>query len=95
LVFVSDAGRQSVQVFGESGNWVFEIAAKGPNWKGFTLPMGLVAVDAAVFSEAAEFGAQAAAGAQDYVIVSDSLGGISLTLLGVMTSANDAAAGKK
>ena len=96
LVFVSDAGRQSVQVFDDSGSWLFEVDAEEPGWKGFTLPMGLVTVDTVALSEAAaEFGARTAEAANDYVIVSDSLGGISLTILGVVTGANDVAAGKE
>ena len=85
LVFVSDAARQSVLVFDQEGHWITEIHERAGEWSGWTLPMGLLAVRPDQLATAKK-GDQARKGPQpsSYVIVSDSLGPESLTLLGVV-----------
>ncbi len=101
LILVSDAGRQSVLVFDADGRYVTEVHGQNAAWPGWSLPMGLLAMDGAQWRAAtnpsprdkAASGGQpeveadeAASGtdADGYVIVSDSLGGDSLTLLRIV-----------
>lgn len=84
LLFVADAGRQSVLVFDDSGGFLLEIHERPPVWKGLTLPVGLEVVAASTLPAAGR--ALTAAGQPvplEYVIVSDALGSTSLTLMGV------------
>jgi len=86
LIFVTDAGRQSVLVFRSAGQYLMEIHERKDRWNGWTLPMGLIALelsDLPLLELPAENGRLPQV--DEYVIVSDSLGGISLTLLGVTT----------
>ncbi|UCD27557.1 MAG: hypothetical protein JSV03_10610 [Planctomycetota bacterium] len=84
LIFVSDAGRQSVLVFGADGKYLMEVHERAGNWNGWTLPMGLTALtpaDLPLLEVPDENGRSPEA--DEYVIVSDSLGGMPLTVLGV------------
>jgi sugar lactone lactonase YvrE len=91
LVLVSDAGRQSVLVFRADGQYVTEVHDRPPDWRGFTLPAGILAVEkeeAGLIDGYLE--AKQRSKADAYVIVSDALGVPSLTLLGVVTEAGEA-----
>lgn len=83
LIAVTDAGRQSVQLFGADGNFLAEIHEQS-QWRGFTLPAGVRALSAELLEC---ISVQAAANgwpmAGEYLIVSDSLGGWPLTVLGI------------
>lgn len=89
LILVSDAGRQSVLVFDGDGRHLFEIHERENGWRGFTLPMGLVVLPADTLSNRATDTAEKSSSIRndgEYVVVSDSLGGMSLTLLSIVTS---------
>lgn len=90
LIFVVDAGRQSVIVFDRHGKCLFEVAAVEDGWNGFALPMGLAVAPA---TEAASLSMRLGDAGQtppdEYVIVSDTLGGVSLVVLGVVTEAGE------
>lgn len=81
-VLVTDAARQSVQVFGRDGRFVTEIHERSP-WTGWSLPSGIIAIagdDPLIHGPVT---AQNWPAADDYLLVSDSLGAAPLTLLGV------------
>lgn len=84
MVFVADAGRQSVMVFRPDGGFVTEIREQVDAWRGFTLPTGLLALpgDAldALFAEDRPIPEPRP---DEWVVVTDTLGGASLNLLGV------------
>ncbi len=86
MVFVSDAGRQSVQVFDAEGKPFVEIHERANEWAGWTMPMGLLTVSEQdlVALELANV-REGSVKPDSYVIVSDSLGPESLTLIGVVT----------
>jgi sugar lactone lactonase YvrE len=81
-VWVADAGRQSVMVFDDRGGFLWEIHELA-QWEGLTLPAGLLAVPAAILPAAPWAVSASAELAGDCVLVSDSLGRVSLTLLSV------------
>lgn len=86
LILVTDAGRQSVQVFNHQGKFVTEIHERINEWFGWTMPMGLLSVKAEELSDVhLPKGQGENSQPSSYVIVSDSLGAESLTLLGVVT----------
>jgi hypothetical protein len=86
LVLVSDAGRQSVLVFHSDGSYLTEIHEREKEWRGWTLPMGLLAVGPADLSGLlARDKRTKGAEADGYVIVSDSLGGVPLTVVAVVS----------
>jgi sugar lactone lactonase YvrE len=85
LILVSDAGRQSVLVFDAEGRYLAEVLGQPDGWGGWTLPMGLVSLpDGAVRALAAEAPGGGRLTGRDCVIVSDSLGKPSLTVLGIL-----------
>lgn len=85
LVFVSDAGRQSVLVFDASGEYVLEIHERADAWAGFTLPAGLVAAPPGELGEAGRsMISRGLSESDEYVIVSDSLSDSPLTVFGLM-----------
>jgi DNA-binding beta-propeller fold protein YncE len=91
-IFVSDAGRQSVLVFDSTGQYRAEIHERADRWKGWTLPMGLIAMSPSDLSPLRRDGGNGPAPAPDaYVVVSDSLGGPPLTLLGIVVRAEEEA----
>jgi sugar lactone lactonase YvrE len=86
LILVSDAGRQSVLVFDGDGRYLTEVRDHEKGWTGWTQPMGLLAAGPAELSGLlARHGKDGGAEAEGYVIVSDSLGGVSLTVLAVVS----------
>lgn len=85
IILVSDAGRQSVLVFDREGRFVTEVHERADRWRGWTLPTGLLAVSPSALASVEHAGD--AFRPSSYVIVSDALGGESLTLLGIVTSA--------
>ena len=90
LIFVSDAGRQSVLVFDDAGRYVTEIHERAGKWQGWTLPMGLIAMSPADLLPLVQESGNGPNPAPDaYVIVSDSLGGTPLTLLGIVVQKKD------
>ncbi len=93
LIFVSDAGRQSVLVFDATGRFLFEIGGDAVEGGRFSLPMGLVALgtaDLPVLTRRLADHPELAS--QECVIVSDSLGGESLIVIGVVARAGEDAA---
>jgi len=85
LILVSDAGRQSILVFKEDGTFLTEIHEQRDRWDGWTMPAGLVTVtphDPVVWNFCAERAGDTPA--ETYVIVSDVLGGRSLSVLGIV-----------
>jgi sugar lactone lactonase YvrE len=90
LIFVSDVGRQSVLVFDAKGGFLFEVNGDVGAGHRFSLPMGLVTVRT---SELPPLGRRLAEhpelASDECVIVSDSLGGESLVVLGVVTRATE------
>ncbi len=85
LVLVTDAGRQSVLVFRSDGSFLTEIHESPPGWPGFTLPAGIVAVHRDSIA-GLETAGEDRSEADEYVVVSDSLGGVPLILLGVVAT---------
>lgn len=86
---VSDAGRQSVCLFRlPEGTFLVEIHERPPEWNGLTLPMGLVRLEGdakSLVSGSNGDGAEVTMASESaLLIVSDSLGVDSLTLIGVM-----------
>jgi DNA-binding beta-propeller fold protein YncE len=90
LMLVSDAGRQSVLVFDVRGRYVTEIHERADGWPGLTLPMGLLAVPSDRLVGPEENIANGAV--RTAVIVSDSLGGTPLTLMGIVVDDVEASA---
>jgi hypothetical protein len=69
-------------VFDDRGAFLWEIH-EFPQWEGLTLPAGLLAVPVAILPSAPWASTTSSKLADDCVLVSDSLGRVSLTLLGV------------
>jgi hypothetical protein len=91
-ILVTDAGRQSVLVFNEAkGQYVTELYGTNKGWAGWTLPMGLVTIDAEQWDAAgADTEPRAEVkGLRMWIVVSDSLGGDSLTLIGWQERSSD------
>jgi hypothetical protein len=76
LILVVDAGRQSLIVFSHDGTYVTEIHERVDGWRGWTLPMGVITLDPSLLPELDR--------PDTCVLVSDSLGAPSLTVLGVL-----------
>lgn len=90
LIFVSDAGRQSVVVFDAEGRFLFEVSGDTGNGRGFSLPMGLVAVASSELPVLAKrFAEDPGIASDECMIVSDTLGGQSLIVLGVVGQATE------
>lgn len=90
MIAVTDAGRQSVMVFDARGRFVVEVAQAGADGRGFSLPSGLLAMmPDAEPGLAARVKAASAEPVDDWVIVSDTMGGQPLTLLGIVASARE------
>jgi len=88
LIFVSDAGRQSVLVFDATGSFLFEIGGDAVEGGRFSLPVGLVTLrtsDLPVL--AGRLAEHPELASEECVIVSDSLGGESLVVIGVVARA--------
>ena len=85
IILVSDAGRQSVLVFDREGRYLTEVHERADLWRGWTLPTGMLTVAPSALGSVEHAGETLRPAA--FVIVSDSLGGESLTLLGIVTSA--------
>jgi hypothetical protein len=94
LILVTDAGRQSMLVFDRHGRgrFVMEVHEQADKWRGWTLPAGVVALDPAdvptLCGRLSERGLPIPDG---FVVVSDSLGFDSLTLLGVVVRSREEA----
>jgi sugar lactone lactonase YvrE len=93
-LLVTDAGRQSLCLFRVSdGAFLLEIHERPDEWNGLTLPMGLVRLDGGWQSLATddnpETADDAAVSDEDFLVVSDSLGGDSLTLIGLKTETRE------
>ncbi len=91
LLLVSDAARQSIMVFDRRGGYLTEVHELADGWRGFTLPAGVIALSTrrlplapAGQAAASQLDTTGASG-DDWVIVSDSLGGISLVAISVHT----------
>lgn len=90
LVLVTDAGRQSVQVFNSSDPErimpLCEVYGRADQWKGWTLPSGLVSFAPDKAPTLTERVRERGWPVPDtFVVVSDSLGRPSLTLMGLIT----------
>ncbi|MEP0843472.1 MAG: hypothetical protein HRF43_12285 [Phycisphaerae bacterium] len=77
-IVVADAGRQSLVVFDADGKLHLEVFGGNGPWPGFTLPAGVLALPA---DRAAAW--TLSPPADDYLLVSDELGGTPLTLVGL------------
>ncbi len=91
LLLIADAGRKSLCIFQVSnGKFVTEIHEQPPEWRGLTLPAGLVSLEGkgADRSQAATGDTVTAdlAANELPVVVSDALSADSLTLIGVKSS---------
>lgn len=88
LLFVTDAGRQSVMVFTVAGQYVTEVKEQPDRWQGFTLPAGVLALPAdglaALFADGRT---RPDPMPDEWVIVTDTLNASSLNLLGVFLPA--------
>ena len=82
-VLVTDAARQSVAMFDSGGTFVTEIGAVDAAGKRLTLPAGLAVCPPDVSAIAEAAAASLAGPSAEYVIISDTLGGVSLTLIGI------------
>ncbi len=94
VIAVSDAGRQSILLFDTGGRFLTEVHEQS-GWKGLALPAGLVALGGAS-AEAVEtlLTARGWSGSDGYLVVSDSLGGAGLTLIGIDAGGGVARAGQ-
>lgn len=80
-VFVADAGRQSLQVFDRQGEYITEIYGAS-EWAGWTLPTRVTVLPNEVITSMA--GEDDALPVHDlWLLVSDTMGPVSLTVLGV------------
>lgn len=92
LVFVVDAGRQSVQVFDVEGRPVTEVHERAGQWPGWTLPGGLLVVGRALIATERDGDeAEPPPEADEWVVVSDTMGAVQLTLLGVFNGRREQA----
>lgn len=86
-IAVADAGRQSVLFFEPDGSFIGEVGGAGDGGgrgrEGLTLPSGLAVLTGSPAAGGAWAEDPAATGEAEYVLVSDSLGGVSLTLIGI------------
>lgn len=86
MILVTDAGRQSVLAFRADGAYITEIHEQPKTWIGFTLPAGILALRSNdlwwVNQCITEHGWSTS---DEYVILSDALGGNSLTLIGIIS----------
>jgi hypothetical protein len=88
LMFVTDAGRQSVLVFTAAGDFVTEIRERENEWRGFTLPVGLLALPGSGLDVLMAEGEPVPEPRPDeWIIVTDTLNASSLNLLGVFLPA--------
>lgn len=84
LLFIADAGRQSVMVFTAEGDFLLELRERPDEWRGFTLPTGILPLAADALDVLAARGVALPEPKPDeWVIVSDTLNASSLNLLGV------------
>jgi hypothetical protein len=84
LIFVVDAGRQSVLVFDSSGVHLTELHEVSGDWHGFTLPAGIVTIPAERAPMLlARFAKNGWPAPDAFIVVSDSLGGWPLVLFGL------------
>lgn len=81
LVAVTDAARQSIVVFDRDGRFQLEIAGSEPHWPGFTLPCGILCLDHSALPQGVSTDLAPHQEATEYLLVSDSLGDVSLTLV--------------
>lgn len=79
LILVTDAGRQSVLVFDSRGVPAFEIHEQAGGWEGWTLPAGLAVLGPGELVNAPQ-------DAEAYVVVTDTMGGVSLTVIGIVAA---------
>lgn len=88
LICVSDAGRQSVLVFAADGRFITEVREKPDEWRGFTLPAGLLALPSeGLTSLMAEDRPKPDPMPDEWLIVSDTLSAASLNVLGIFLPA--------
>lgn len=83
-IAVVDAGRQSLLIFKADGKFLMEVFGTDGRWPGFTLPAAVVALPADRLPAEPEMSKTNAPPADEYLIVSDSLGGMPLTLIGMV-----------
>jgi len=84
LIFVTDAGRQSVLAFTTQGDYLTEIREQPDNWRGFTQPAGLLSLPAdGLDAMLIENRPAPEPRPDEWVIVSDTLSGASLHVLGI------------
>ena len=84
LICVTDAARQSVLVFDRSGAFLVELHERAKVWGGLTLPMGIFSLgDSGLFDLNRNPNFSKHADANDWLVVSDSLGSPPLVLIGV------------
>lgn len=87
MILVLDAGRQSLLAFRSDGRVALEIEGRPQVWVGFTLPTGILCLPAAEVPLIDHYvESKGWPKSPEYIIVSDSLGGTSLTLLGVVAA---------
>lgn len=85
LIFVTDTGRQSICVFDSRGNFFAEMTERPPAWRGWTLPMGIAFLpQEATQALSAHVETPTATKPAECLLVSDTLGAPSLTLLGLI-----------
>lgn len=90
LLFVTDAGRQSVLVFFQDGRLLTEIHEQAP-WRGFTLPAGVLKLPPTQ-SLADAIAKRQWAATDEMIVVSDAMGGMPLILTGLVRVERGAAA---
>jgi DNA-binding beta-propeller fold protein YncE len=90
LIFVVDAGRQSVLVFDQTGGVLTELHEVPGYWHGFTLPAGVVVFrsDRAPLL-LARFAKNGWPAPDEFLVVSDSLGGAPLVLFGITRTGSE------
>ena len=82
LIAVTDAARQSLALFNGEGQGVAEVHEVEAGWTGWTLPAGVLALSREQAAPLLAHGAPEPA-PDEYLLVSDTLGRISITLLGI------------
>ncbi len=82
LLLVTDAGRQSMLVYDSTGRYLTEVHEGPADWPGWVLPCGIAVLPTDV--SAAAWGSSGG----EQVVVTDSLGRVSLTSLTAVTAAD-------
>lgn len=82
LIAVTDAARQSLALFDGEGQGIAEMHEVEGGWTGWTLPAGVLALSREQAAPLLAHGAPEPA-PDEYLLVSDTLGRVSITLLGI------------